>query len=131
MPGSQTCSQSGDRSNVAVEPSPIDIQQDRPYSGTVLANGTLAIPVVPTSSATWEVTQVSTEMPTAPSGSLSIIRKNGLKVTDMISTGDVAGGDPPIILRQSDKMTIEWTGCTPGDIGTVGVFYNQYPRGRR
>lgn len=116
---------------MVADPSPLDVQQDRPYSGAVLANGTLSIPVVPTSSATWEVTQVSTEMPTAPSGSLCIIRKNGIKVTDMISTGDVAGGDPPVILRQSDKMTVEWTGCTPGHIGTVGVFYNQYPRGRR
>lgn len=111
--------------------SPIDVQQDRPYSGTVGANGRLTIEIVPTSSATWEVTQVTTEMPSAPAGSSCVIRKNGLKVTDMISTGDQAGDRPSIILRQADKMTVEWSACTPGNIGTVGVFYNQYPRNRR
>jgi hypothetical protein len=111
--------------------SPIDVQQDRPYSGTVTAAGTLTVTVTPSSSTTWEITQITTEMTTAPAGAICVIRKNGLKVTDMIGSGDAAGGDPPVILRPADRLTVEWASCTPGDTGTVGIFYNQYPRGRR
>jgi hypothetical protein len=110
------------------DPSILSTQQDRPYSGTVDAGGNLTLRIRPKSSASWEVTQVTTEMPTAPSGSLCVLRKNGNKVTDMISTGDAASGDPSVVLRPSDELTIEWTQCTPGDTGRALVFYNQYGR---
>lgn len=73
---------------------------------------------------TYMVQQVSTDMPTAPIGSQCWIRKNGGPVTPMIPTGDVAGGDPPVRVLSTDVMTIEWTGCTPGDIGIATIFYD-------
>lgn len=110
------------------DPGIFDVQQDRPFSGVVTAAGILTLRIRPKSSVSWEVTQVTTEMPTAPSGSLCVLRKNGNKVTDMIATGDAAGGDPSVVLRPSDELTIEWTQCTPGDTGKALVFYNQYNR---
>lgn len=73
---------------------------------------------------TWKVQQVSTEMGTAPIGATCEIRKNGAPVTPMIATGDVAGGDPPVTLLAQDVMTIRWAGCTPGDVGTATIFYD-------
>ena len=73
----------------------------------------------------WRVTQVSIEMPTAPVGAACYLRKRGKLVTPMIATGDVAAGDPPIFLKPGETMTVTWTGCTPGDVGTVLVIYDK------
>lgn len=98
---------------------------DTSYTEPVAANGTATISVrVSNGIGTWKIKQVSTEMPTAPIGSTSEIRKNGRPVAPMISTGDVASGDPPIVLRAVDVMTIQWTGCTPGDVAIANVFYD-------
>lgn len=112
------------------DPSLLDVQNDRPYSGPVLANGTLTLTVRPTASATWEVTQVSTEMRSAPNGAEGTLRKNGAFISDFLATADVNAGEPPVVLRQSDVLTITWTGCTPGDVGKATVWFNQYRRGR-
>lgn len=112
------------------DPSILSTQDDRAYSGTVAANGTLTLRVRPTNSATWEVTQVTTEMTSAPAGALCTLRKNRYKVSDLIATGDAAGGDPSVVIRSTDELTIEWSQCTPGDTGLALVFYNQYRRGR-
>lgn len=73
---------------------------------------------------TWSIGQVSVEMPTAPAGATCYVRKNGYPVTPIIPTGDTAAGDPPVRLLPADTMTIEWTSCTPGDIGKVFVLYD-------
>lgn len=110
------------------DPNILNVQKDVADSGVVTAAGTLTVSLRPPNSATWEVTQVTTEMPTAPAGALCTMRKNGNKITDLIATGDAAGGDPSVVLRQTDTLTVEWTQCTPGDVGQVFAFYNQYRR---
>jgi hypothetical protein len=99
---------------------------DQTYSGVVTAAGTLTIPIGPgTKARTWVVSQVSTELSSAPIGATCMMRKNGAPVTPMVATGDVAGGDPPVTLYGSDLLQLVWTGCTPGTTANVYVIYDE------
>lgn len=72
----------------------------------------------------WTIHQVSVEMGGAPVGATCALRKGGTLITPLIATGDVADGSPPIPLRPGETMTVEWAGCTPGDIGNVYLLYD-------
>lgn len=99
--------------------------RDQALSVTTAANGTATATVqTRTKLQTWTVQQVSVEMPTAPIGATCALRKGGVLITPLIPTGDAASGDPPIILRPGDVLTIVFTGCTPGSIGTVLVIFD-------
>lgn len=98
---------------------------DMALSAQVAADGTAMITVrVSNGIGRWTVTQVSTEMGSAPIGSTCELRKNGSMVTPMIATGDVAGGDPPVVLNAADALTVSWAGCTPGDVASAFVIYD-------
>lgn len=73
---------------------------------------------------TWTVSQISVEMPGAPIGATCAIRKDGALITPLIPTGDAASGDPPIVLRPGERITIDFAGCTPGIVGTVFAVYD-------
>jgi hypothetical protein len=97
----------------------------RSYSALVAAAGTASVPIrVSDGINTWTVDQISTSMSSAPVGAVSTVLFNGAQVTAMIATGDVAAGDPAITLRPADTLTVAWSGCTPGDIGTVLIFFD-------
>ena len=99
---------------------------DQTFTATADAGGTAVVTVRPGQKLrTWVITQVSVEMSTAPIGTACVIRKNGALVTPVVATGDAATGDPPVVLYGSDVLTITWTGATPGDVGTVLVFYDE------
>lgn len=93
------------------------------YTGKVDANGDATITIRTLAVRSWRVSQVTIEMPTAPSGATCSLRKNGYLVTLMIAAGDSAAGDPPVIVRQEDSLTVEWENCTAGDIGKALIFY--------
>ena len=95
------------------------------YSATVGADGTATVTIAPTSSARWVVTQVSVELATAPASAACVLRLNGFYVSPLIATGDAAGGDPPVTINVGDELTVEWSGCTPGQVGRVLVFYDE------
>jgi hypothetical protein len=73
---------------------------------------------------TWTVQQVSLEMPAAPAGAAAWVRKNGYPVSPAVATGDTVADAPPVLLRPSDVLTVEWTGCTVGISGKVVVSYD-------
>lgn len=99
---------------------------DQTYTQAVSAGGAATVSVRPSQKLrTWVVQQVSTEMSTAPLGAVCAIRKNGFLVSFAAATGDTAAGDPPVTLYGSDVLTVEWTGCTPGDVGRVLVIYDE------
>jgi hypothetical protein len=93
------------------------------YSVKIGAAGTGTINVRTNAAVSWVVAQVSIELPSAPSGATADIRKNDYLVTPMIPSGDVAAGDPRILLRQTDTLSINWAGCTPNTIGKALVLY--------
>lgn len=98
---------------------------DKVYSVTVGAGGTATLAIQTGSNfQSWTVSQVSVEMATAPIGSTCSLRKNGVLISPLIPTGDAASGDPPIQLRPGETMTVVWTGCTPGSVGTVFLVYD-------
>lgn len=98
---------------------------DTALSVTVGSNGKATATIkTRTKLQTWSISQVSVELPTAPIGATCALRKNGVLVTPMIPTADVAGGDPPVILRPGETLTVEWAGCTPGATGTVYCIYD-------
>lgn len=100
-------------------------QDTRSYTAAVAAGGTATATIrVQDGINTWTVNQVSIEMANAPVGATAELRYNGRLVTPMIPTGDVADGSPPVILRPADTLTVEWAGCTPGDVGAALVFYD-------
>jgi hypothetical protein len=99
---------------------------DDSKEGRVLADGTLTLTIAPTQSyMTWIIGQITVEMPTAPLGATCELRKLGALVTPLIPTADAAGGDPPVVLRAGESLTVKWTGCTTGDLGRVYWMYDQ------
>ncbi len=101
---------------------------DQPYSATVDAGGRATIVIRPFALMTWVVSQVSVEMRSAPVGAACTLRKNGRFITALIPTGDAAGGDPPVDVGPSDRLTVEFVGCTPGTSGEALVIYEEVRR---
>lgn len=95
------------------------------FSAVANAEGTARLDIRPPRMQTWTVSQVSVEMPSAPVGSSCVLRKNGSLITPLVSTGDVAAGEPYIQLLSTDILTVEWTSVTPGESGRVLVFYEE------
>lgn len=95
------------------------------YGATVDAGGAATVTVRPPYGEVWTVSQVSIEMDTTAAGSTCTVRKNGSPITPMVPQLDAAGGDPPVTLLPSDRMSVEWTGCTPGAAGRVALIYSR------
>ncbi len=97
----------------------------REYTVTVPASGTATVTIrTRTRLQTWILQQVSVEMSTAPIGTTCELRRNGFLVTPLIGTGDAAAGDPPVMLRGTDVVTVTWNGATPGHVGRVLVLFD-------
>lgn len=98
---------------------------DDAFTARVSAAGTATVTFkTPSNRAVYTVTQVSVEYATAPIACTCTLRKNGSFITLMVPTGDAAGGDPPVVLRGNDQMTVTFTGGTPGDIVNVFILYD-------
>lgn len=94
-------------------------------SAVVQANGVARCSFGPDSRfQRWTMQQVSVEMSTAPVGATCSLRKGGVLVTPLIATGDAASGEPSIPLRPGEELTVEFKGCTPGDVGTIYALYD-------
>lgn len=98
---------------------------DDTFTARVAANGQAVVRFkVPNNRITYTVKQVTVEYASAPIACTCAVRKNTSLVTFMIPTGDAAGGDPPIVLNQSDVMTVTFASATPGDTVQVTIFYD-------
>jgi hypothetical protein len=98
------------------------------YSAIVGAGGTATVTIETRTQETWVVAQISIELEGAPSGAIANLRKNGYLVTPMIPAGDVAAGEPYVRLLPTDRLTVEWENCTPGQVGRALVFYETASR---
>jgi hypothetical protein len=78
----------------------------------------------PSNRSVYTVQQVSVEYDNAPIGCACVVRKNNSFITPMVPTGDAASGDPPIVLRGNDQMTVTFTGATNGDIVNVFIIFD-------
>lgn len=98
---------------------------DDTRSCVVTAAGVGTVDIQPRFGQSWEISQISVRMLSAPGSATCVLTKNGAYVTDLIPQGDVAGDPPPLPLTASDHAVITWSGCTPGAIGNVTFFYDQ------
>ena len=102
------------------------MSDDQSYQATANASGVATVTItISGRTRMWSVSQISTECPSAPIGATCVVRKNGSLVTPLISTGDVAGGDPPLSIRPQDVLTITWTGLTVGTVAAVYIIYDE------
>lgn len=99
------------------------MQYHETFSVTAGATGTARVDIRPRRLQTWTMTQVSTSMPDAPIGSACELRFNGNPYTPMVSTGDVAAGEPPLVMRSTDTLSVMWSAVTPGNVGHVTAFW--------
>lgn len=102
-------------------------QLDDTLPGTVTAAGTLVVTIKTKRLNTWIVSQVALEMPSAPSGAVCTLRKNGALICPAKPRRDALAGEPYITLRPADLLTVEWSGCTPGSTATVWFSYQLEP----
>lgn len=93
-------------------------------SERVGATGRATISLTPSGMYGWTVDQVSVEMLTAPSGAECYLRRNGSMVSPIIPTASVVDGAPAVILNPGDVLTVEWSGCTPGDTAKATFMYD-------
>ncbi len=93
-------------------------------SGTADANGALTLAWFPTNRRDWTIRQVCIEMTDAPGGTLCALRKKGRLISPLVPNEDAASGDPSILQRVRDRMSVEWTGADPGNVGYVTVIFD-------
>lgn len=89
------------------------------------ASGNASIQFVPRSTRTCRVNQVSTAMRTAPSSATCELQLNGRYVTTLVAQGDVADGDPPILVTPTDTLAVVWTGAGAG-VPAEALFFFEY-----
>lgn len=102
---------------------------DLPQTGIVTAAGTLKLVLKPQGRQTWTVSQVSNSMVNAPVGALCYVKKLGVIVSPLVPNSDAASGFPAVQVRYTENMSVEWSGCTPGDIGQVLWVYDDGQQG--
>jgi hypothetical protein len=95
--------------------------------GIVTAGGTLSLLVRVPNDQYWEVNQVSARMATVPSGAELELRKQGQYFAHGFSARKAEfSGEPPLTVRGGESFSLEWTGATPGEIGTMFYQYVKY-----
>jgi len=97
-------------------------------SAVTLASGVCEVIIRTRGAEWWSITQVSVEMIDASSATCTL-RYNGRLISPLVPNADTAGGDPPIILRSGDEMSIRWEAATPGAVGQVTCWYNLLSEG--
>jgi hypothetical protein len=97
---------------------------DQQFTARVVGGTATVTFKTPSNRSVYTVQQVSVEYTTAPIGCTCVVRKNGAFITPMIPTGDAASGEPPIVLRGNDKMTVTFAGAISGQIVNVFVIYD-------
>lgn len=105
-----------------------ELQTDLDDTKFAIANagGTCVVTFGPTATP-WRVTQISVEVDGdgAPAGATCVARKGSRLITPLIPDMDTAGGDPPVVLRTSDQISVTWTNLDPGQRGTVTWYYDE------
>lgn len=78
----------------------------------------------------WDIYQISVKTQVFWVFTQSEIQINGFFVCGSPQGSlDTATGPPDIVLTPGDDLTVAWINASPGDIATVGIWYNENPVG--
>jgi len=96
---------------------------------TVAANGTATVTFAQYSpSLVWKVYQVSVGLNPITQGAQAFLTHDGQPVTSSaFGYSDAAAGDPPIYLRASETLTVQWTNAGVGGQATATIYYEEIP----
>lgn len=103
----------------------------RTFQVKVANDGTAEVDVGPDiTNVEWDVYQISVQTSIFNQACVCEIRHNGyfLCVSPQGSM-DSATGPPDIVVRAGDSLSANWYRATPGDLATVGIWYNENPIG--
>lgn len=104
--------------------------QDQNYSATVGASGAGTLTIAPKGVQQWLVRQVSWLVTTVvPSVASVNLKKNGRQISQVTAQRDEIGGEPPVLLRPGDTLTLEYTGLTAGQVINATALYDIIPWG--
>jgi hypothetical protein len=98
-----------------------------PMSVTIGAAGTGTITFSAaraTNARPFVVQQVSVKVAGTPIGATCELQVNGVFLTALIPTGDVADGVPAIELGPFETLAVVWAGCTPTQVATALFIYD-------
>ncbi len=99
---------------------------DDEQQGVVPASGELSITFTCPLNQSWNVQQLTLEMPTAPAGATAEVRKGSAPVAPSPDARYAsAGGDPPIPVRAGQAISAVWHDATPGDIAKAYMVYEK------
>lgn len=101
----------------------------RTYQDKVANNGTCTITVRPEVAAVeWDIYQISVQTGLTTYASTCDILYNGFFLCGTYQGyKDTAVGPPDVVLQPNDRLMIQFSGASPGDTATVGIWYNENP----
>lgn len=97
---------------------------DQARSGVIGAAGTATLTFQPTGGQNWVVSQVSISAPTVGASATCVVNRDGYLITPMVPQGDAAAGDPPIVVRNGQRLTVVWGAAVVGAGVQALVIYD-------
>jgi hypothetical protein len=88
------------------------------------ANGQAVLSITPYRRQVWTVQQVSIEAATAPPEATAAVYKGDFQVTPLVAQSDAASGDPPVVLRPGQVLSVRWSNLNTGDQVRAIFFYD-------
>lgn len=103
----------------------------RTFQQKVDSNGAAVVTVKPlTTAMEWDIYQISVKTQVYWKYTQCEIQVNGFFVCGSPQGSlDTATGPPDTVLTPNDTLTVTWINASPGDIATVGIWYNENPVG--
>lgn len=99
---------------------------DDQQQGVVPASGELIVTFTCPLNQSWNVKQITLEMPNASPSATAEIRRGTAPVAPSPDARYAsAAGDPPIPVRAGQTISVLWHTATPGDIGMVFIVYEK------
>lgn len=87
-------------------------------------NGAATITITPYRRQVWTVSQVSVEAVTTSTTAMATVRKGDFLITPLVAQADAAAGDPPVILRPGETLSVSWANLNAGDQVRAIILYD-------
>lgn len=100
---------------------------DDEKQGTVGASGELTVTFTCPLNQSWDVTQITLEMPNASASATAEIRRGTAPVAPSPDARYAsAAGEPPIPVRAGQSISVLWHTAAVGAVGRVFIIYEKW-----